>query len=225
MSAAPASARPITPTSRSTPNRSRLAGDKDAGRGLSDRETGLSAVASYIGDPSATGRHKKPDIVSRSEYGGRPWVSMKEPFPASTRLTRAHGTRQIHPMPWEVKSCNLILHLLPGRWAQLPLEDAMGFVTKSNGKRRGALRTGWKASGHFSLRGWMAKSTHRHAPELRPNRRPPIRDQGRMAIILTGPPVPPLILMGNDTRIAPLGGSWSRFAMFSRPYRSAPFTI
>ena len=42
-------------------------------------------------------------------------------------------------------------------------------------------------------------------------------DYGSTAMIRTGPPVPPLILIGNANRMAPFGGSFSRLAMFSSP--------
>ena len=44
-------------------------------------------------------------------------------------------------------------------------------------------------------------------------------------MILTGPPVPPLIFIGSAMIVAPWSGSVSRFATFSSPYRSAPLMI
>jgi len=43
------------------------------------------------------------------------------------------------------------------------------------------------------------------------------RFQGVIAMIRTGPPVPPLIFIGNAISVAPFAGRRSRFATFSRP--------
>jgi hypothetical protein len=40
---------------------------------------------------------------------------------------------------------------------------------------------------------------------------------GMMAMILVGPPVPPLIFIGSAMSVAPMGGRRSRFATFSSP--------
>ena len=42
-------------------------------------------------------------------------------------------------------------------------------------------------------------------------------DYGRIAMIRTGPPVPPLIFIGKAMMVAPFGGSVSKLAMFSSP--------
>ena len=62
--------------------------------------------------------------------------------------------------------------------------------------------------------------------KITPARRPaPLHRSGTYPTIRSGPPLPPSIFMGRATAAAPVAGSWSRLATFSKPATFCAYRI